>query len=170
LWPMNKGLYVVMGVSGSGKTVIGSALARSLGVEFMEGDDFHPEENVKRMASGIALTDEDREPWLRSIAARLRAAKDAGTGLVVSCSALKRSYRDLLRAEAGEVRFIFLKGTRALIAERLATRSGHFMPSSLLDSQFFALEVPGPDESVWECDVKESPADLVAALVGRAST
>ena len=167
---MNKGLYVVMGVSGSGKTVIGSALARSLHVEFVEGDDFHPEENVKRMASGIALTDEDRAPWLRSIAARLRAAKDAGTGLVVSCSALKRSYRDLLRTEAGEVRFIFLKGTRARIAERLASRSGHFMPSSLLDSQFAALEEPGPDEHVWECDARESPADLVAALVARAST
>ena len=167
---MNKGLYVLMGVSGSGKTVIGSALARSLGVEFVEGDDLHPEENVKRMASGIALTDEDRAPWLRSIGARLRAAKDAGTGLVVSCSALKRSYRDLLRAEAGDVRFIFLKGDRALIGERLATRSGHFMPPLLLDSQFAALEEPGPDEDVWECDVRGSPADLVAALVARVST
>jgi len=167
---MNKGLYVVMGVSGSGKTLIGSALAHSLGVEFVEGDDFHPEENVKRMASGIALTDEDRAPWLRSIAARLRAAKDTGTGLVVSCSALKRSYRDLLRAEAGEVRFIFLKGTRALIAERLATRSGHYMPASLLDSQFAALEEPAPNERVWECDVRVPPPDLVAELVTRAST
>jgi gluconokinase len=167
---MNNGLYVVMGVSGSGKTVIGSALARSLGVEFVEGDDFHPEENVKRMASGIALTDEDRAPWLGAIAARLREAKDAGTGLVVSCSALKRSYRDLLRAEAGDVHFIFLKGTRALIAERVATRSGHFMPSSLLDSQFAALEEPGPDERVWECDVRESPADIVTELMRRAST
>jgi gluconokinase len=167
---MNKGLYVVMGVSGSGKTLIGSALAHSLGVEFVEGDDFHPEENVKRMASGIALTDEDRAPWLRSIAGRLRAAKVTGTGLVVSCSALKRSYRDLLRAEAGEVRFIFLKGTRALISERLAARSGHYMPASLLDSQFAALEEPDPDERVWECDVEESPADLVAELVARAST
>ena len=170
MWRMNKGLYVVMGVSGSGKTMIGSALARSLGVEFVEGDAFHSEENVKRMASGIALTDEDRAPWLRSIAARLRAAKDAGIGLVVSCSALKHSYRDLLRAEAGALRFIFLKGNRALIAERLATRSGHYMPASLLDSQFAALEEPGPDERVWECDVKESPADLVAELVARAST
>jgi gluconokinase len=167
---MNKGLYVVMGVSGSGKTVIGSALARSLGVEFVEGDAFHSEENVKRMTSGIALTDEDRAPWLRSIAARLRAAKDAGTGLVVSCSALKRSYRDLLRAEAGEVQFIFLKGARALIAERLATRSGHYMPASLLDSQFTALEEPGPDERVWERDIRESPADLVAELMARALT
>jgi gluconokinase len=167
---VNKGLYIVMGVSGSGKTVIGSALARSVSLEFVEGDDFHSEENVKRMASGIALTDEDRAPWLRSIAARLRAAKDAGTGLVASCSALKRSYRDLLRAEVGEVRFVFLKGDRALIAGRLATRSGHFMPSSLLDSQFAALEAPAPDEGVWECDVRESPASLVAALVARATT
>ncbi|HEX7595339.1 MAG TPA: gluconokinase [Gemmatimonadaceae bacterium] len=167
---MNKDLYVVMGVSGSGKTAIGSALARSLGVEFVEGDDFHPEENVKRMASGIPLTDEDRAPWLHSIGARLRAAKNAGTGLVVSCSALKRSYRDLLRAEAGKVRFIFLKGARALIAERLASRSGHFMPQSLLDSQFAALEAPEADEGVWECDVRESLPDLVAALVSRAST
>jgi gluconokinase len=122
------------------------------------------------MASGIALTDEDRAPWLRSIGARLRAAKEAGKGLVVSCSALKRSYRDLLRTEAGDVRFIFLKGAGALIAERLAGRSGHFMPQSLLDSQFAALEEPGPDERVWECDVRKSPADLVAALVTRAST
>lgn len=159
-----------MGVSGSGKTVIGSALARALGVEFVEGDELHPEENVKRMASGIALTDEDRAPWLRSIAARLRAAKDARTGLVVSCSALKRSYRDLLRAGAGDVRFILLKGDRALIAKRVATRSGHYMPQSLLDSQFAALEEPGPEEGAWECDVRELPADLVAALVARAST
>jgi gluconokinase len=122
------------------------------------------------MASGIALTDEDRAPWLRSIAARLGAAKDAGTGLVVSCSALKRSYRDLLSAELRELRFIFLKGTRTLIAERIARRSGHFMPPSLLDSQFAALEEPDPDERVWECDVRESPADIVAALVARAST
>jgi len=167
---MSNGLYVMMGVSGSGKTVIGSALARSLGVAFVEGDDFHPEENVKRMASGIALTDEDRAPWLGSIAARLRAAKDAGTGLVMSCSALKRSYRDYLRAEAGELHFIFLKGPRALIAERLAGRTRHFMPQSLLDSQFAALEAPQADEGVWECDVRESPPDLVAALVSRAST
>jgi gluconokinase len=87
----------------------------------------------------------------------------------VSCSALKRSYRDLLRAEAGDVRFVFLKGARALIADRLASRSGHFMPPSLLDSQFAALEQPGPDERVWECDVRESQADLVAALLARAS-
>lgn len=166
---VNKGLYVVMGVSGSGKTVIGAALARALGIEFVEGDSYHSPENVKRMASGIPLTDDDRALWLRSLAGRLRKAKDAGTGLVVSCSALKRSYRDILRAEAGEVRFIFLKGQRALIAERLAGRRGHYMPPSLLDSQFAILEEPSPDEDAWVCDINESPMDIVAALVARAS-
>jgi gluconokinase len=165
---VSKGLYVVMGVSGSGKTVIAAALARALGIEFVEGDDYHSPENVKRMASGIPLTDDDRAVWLRSLAARLREAKDAGTGLVISCSALKRSYRDILRAEAGELRFIFLKGQRALIAERIAGRRGHYMPTSLLDSQFAILEEPSPDEDAWVCDIGESPEDLVAALVARA--
>lgn len=166
---VSKGLYVVMGVSGSGKTVIGAALARALSVEFVEGDDYHSPENVKRMASGIPLTDDDRAVWLRSLAARLREAKDAGTGLVMSCSALKRSYRDILRAEAGELRFIYLKGQRALIAERIAGRRGHYMPTSLLGSQFAILEEPSPDEHAWVCDISESPQDLVAALVARAS-
>lgn len=158
-----------MGVSGSGKTVIGTALARALGVEFVEGDDYHPAENVKRMAAGIALTDNDRALWLRALATRLREEKDAGTGFVMSCSALKRSYRDVLRAAAGEVIFIFLKGRRTLIAERIAGRHGHFMPSSLLESQFAALEEPSADEHAWVCDISEPPEDLVAALVARAS-
>lgn len=158
-----------MGVSGSGKTVIGTALARALGVEFVEGDDYHPAENVKRMAAGIALTDNDRALWLRALATRLREEKDAGTGFVMSCSALKRSYRDVLRAAAGEVIFIFLKGRRTLIAERIAGRHGHFMPSSLLESQFAALEEPSADEHAWVCDISEPPEDLVAALVARAT-
>jgi gluconokinase len=166
---VSRGLYVVMGVSGSGKTVIGTALARALGVEFVEGDDYHPAENVKRMAAGIALTDDDRALWLRALAARLREAKDAGTGLVMSCSALKRSYRDVLRAQAGEVNFIFLKGQRTLIADRIAGRRGHFMPPSLLESQFATLEEPSPDEHAWVCDINKSPKDLVAALVAGAS-
>ncbi|HMI49437.1 MAG TPA: gluconokinase [Gemmatimonadaceae bacterium] len=167
---MSRGLYVVMGVSGSGKTVIGTALARALGVEFVEGDDYHPADNVKRMAAGIPLTDDDRALWLRALAARLREAKDAGTGLVMSCSALKRSYRDVLRAQAPEVTFVFLKGRRDLIAERIAGRHGHFMPPSLLESQFAALEAPSPDEHAWVCDISKAPEDLVAALVARASS
>jgi gluconokinase len=159
-----------MGVAGSGKSLIGAALARALGIEFVEGDDYHSHENVERMSRGVPLTDDDRARWLRSLAARIREAKDAGTGLVMSCSALKRSYRDILRAEASDLRFVFLKGERALIAERLTGRRGHFMPPSLLDSQLAALEEPSPDETAWVCDIRTSPQDLVAALVAGAST
>src|SRR5438874_685194 len=136
-----------MGVSGSGKTAIGARLARALGSEFVEGDDLHPPENVKRMTAGIPLTDDDRRGWLLAIAARLREAKRARIGLVVSCSALKRSYRDLLRSVGEtEVRFVYLAGSRALLAERLAQRRGHFMPPALLESQLSILEEPSPDE------------------------
>lgn len=166
----NNGLYVVMGVAGSGKSVIGSAFGRALGVTFVEGDDYHPPDNIARMAAGIALTDDDRAGWLRSLGARIRDTNAAGVGLVMTCSALKRAYRDVLRVEAAApLRFIFLRGDRALIAKRLATRSGHFMPPSLLDSQFATLEEPMPDEEAWVCDIRESPADLVATLVTRAT-
>lgn len=158
-----------MGVSGSGKSLIGAALARALRIDFVEGDEYHPAENVERMSSGVPLTDDDRVRWLRSLAMRIREAREADTGLVMSCSALKRSYRNVLRAEAGELRFVFLRGTRALLAERLAGRRGHFMPPSLLDSQFATLQEPSPDEEAWVCDIRESPQDLVAALVARAS-
>lgn len=168
---MKPGLYVVMGVAGSGKSLIGAALARALDVGFVEGDDYHPLENVARMASGIPLTDADRLPWLRTVAKRIRDAKDAGTGLVVACSALKRSYRDLLRNASGtpDLQFVFLNGPRALIAERLAGRRGHFMPPTLLDSQFATLEEPAPEERAWVCNIEDSPEHIVAALVARAS-
>jgi len=160
-----------MGVAGSGKSLIGAALARALDVDFVEGDDYHSPDNVARMASGIPLTDADRLPWLRTVAKRIREAKDRGTGLVVACSALKRSYRDLLRTEshAPELQFVFLNGSRALIAGRLAGRHGHFMPPTLLDSQFAALEEPAPDERAWVCNIEDSPEHIVAALVARAS-
>ena len=122
-----------MGVSGSGKSLIGAALARALGIVFVEGDDYHPAENVERMASGVPLTDDDRAGWLCALAERISESKDAGTGLVMTCSALKRSYREVLRADASALRFVFLRGPRALIAERVATRRAHFMPSSLLE-------------------------------------
>jgi gluconokinase len=158
-----------MGVAGSGKSLIGAALAHALGIEFVEGDEFHSAENIERMSRGIALTDDDRARWLRSLAARLREAENAGVGLVISCSALKRSYRDILRADASDLRFVFLKGDRALIAKRLAGRRGHFMPPSLLNSQFATLEEPSPDENAWVCDIRKSPQDLVAALVASTS-
>ena len=166
---MTRGLYVVMGVAGSGKSVIGAAFARALGVEFVEGDKYHSAENMERMSHGVPLTDDDRTLWLRSLAARIREARRADTGLVISCSALKRSYRDILRAEASDLQFVFLKGERSLIAERLAGRRGHFMPASLLDSQLAVLEEPSPDEDARVFDISKSPSEIVAALVASAS-
>ena len=168
---MQTGLYVMMGVCGAGKTLIGSALARELGLEFLEGDALHPPENVKRMAAGIPLTDDDRQGWLLAIAVQIREAKNAGRGLVVSCSALKRMYRDLLRSQGdADVRFVYLAGSRELIATRLANRRGHFMPSSLLESQLATLEEPSPDEQAWVCDISEEPDAIVANLLKRATS
>jgi gluconokinase len=158
-----------MGVSGSGKSLIGAALARALGIDFVEGDTYHPARNVERMAAGIPLTDDDRAGWLRALAARIREARSDGTGIVVTCSALKRAYRDVLRAEAPEVRFVFLRGSRALLADRVAGRRGHFMPPALLESQLATLEEPSVEEEAWICDIAESPERLVADLVARAS-
>ena len=168
---MHTGLYVIMGVCGSGKSVVGARLARALDIEFVEGDGLHPPENVKRMASGIPLTDDDRHSWLTAIAARLREARGAGVGLVVSCSALKRSYRDLLRSLGeADVRFVYLAGSGALLAQRLAQRRGHFMPPSLLESQLSILEEPSPDERAWVCDISAAPHAIVADLVTRTAS
>jgi gluconokinase len=158
-----------MGVSGSGKTTIGPRFARALGVDYVEGDELHPPANVEKMAAGIPLTDADRDPWLRRIAARLRDAKEAGVGLVVASSALKRKYRDLLRSAGDpDAQFVYLKGTRPVIAERLQARHGHFMPPGLLESQFATLEEPGPDEHPWVVDVNQSPDTILADLIRRA--
>lgn len=156
-----------MGVSGAGKSVIGALLARALGMEFVEGDAYHPPANVERMSAGIPLTDEDRQGWLAAIAARLDAARRTGQGLVVSCSALKRYYRDVLRAGHADVQFVYLAGPRALLEQRLAGRRGHFMPASLLDSQLAILEPPSPDEHASTCDIGEPPDVIVAGLAAR---
>src|SRR5258705_1190775 len=149
---VHSGLYVIRAVSGSGKSRIGARSAGELGIEFVEGDALHPPDNVKRMAAGTPLTDDDRRGWLLAIGTRLRDAKRAGRGLVISCSALKRSYRDLLRSAGDDtVRFVYLAGSRALLAERMAQRREHFMPPSLLESQLAILEEPGPDERAWLC-------------------
>ena len=168
--PGHRGRYVVMGVSGCGKTTIGIALARALAVPFVEGDDFHPPENVRRMAGGIPLTDADRAGWLRALAGRLAQARESGAGLVMSCSALRRAYRDVLRAGDPDVRFIFLDGPREVIAERLASRTGHYMPPTLLDSQLATLEKPDPDEDAWLCDLTDSADDIEADLLRRIGT
>ena len=165
------GLYVVMGVSGAGKSVIGKPFAKALGLDFVEGDDYHPPENVQRMSSGIPLTDEHRAGWLQALAERIRAAKDAARGVVVTCSSLKRAYRDVLRAGArpAPLRFIYLRGSREVIAARIGARRGHFMPPALLDSQFDTLEEPTPDEDAWVCDVSRPSQEIVTELVQRAT-
>ena len=136
---------VIMGVSGCGKSSVGEGLAARLGLSYRDGDDLHPPANVDKMRVGIPLTDADRWPWLDRVAQVL--ATDAP--VIVGCSALRRAYRDRLRAGAGgPVRFIHLAGSREVIAGRMAARTGHYMPTSLLDSQFAALEPPGPDEAL----------------------
>ena len=156
-----------MGVSGAGKTVVGTRLAHALGVAFLEGDDLHPTENVRRMTQGIALTDDDRRGWLAAIAARLARARQTGTGLVVSCSALKRAYRDVLRSADPDLRFVHLTGDPALIARRMADRAGHFMPPALLESQLATLEVPVPEEQAWTFDLADPPDTIVAQVLAR---
>jgi gluconokinase len=139
-------LVVVMGVSGAGKTTVGRAIAEKMGWEYAEGDDFHPRANVEKMASGRPLTDEDRWPWLRAIGAWLTAHEAAGRNAVVTCSALRRVYRDLLRQDRPDVRFCHVAADEGLIKERLDHRQGHYMPPSLLPSQLATLEPLEPDE------------------------
>ena len=157
---MHPPLVVVMGVSGCGKSTVGQALASALGVEFIEGDHFHPPRNVELMATGVALTDADREGWLRLLAQQIATARSEGRGLVLSASALKRAYRDLLRGPGGELRFVHLHGAREVLARRMAARTGHYMPATLLGSQLATLEPPGADENAVSFDV-EVPAPLI---------
>jgi gluconokinase len=156
---------VVMGVSGAGKSTVGALLAERLGWPFEDGDAFHPPGNVEKMRAGTPLTDEDRWPWLGAIAARIAAARAAGTGVVVACSALKRAYRDVLRDGQGDVRFLHLTGEPALIMARQAARVGHYMPASLVASQFATLEPPETEADVIDIEVEaEPPAVTQAAL------
>src|SRR5262245_13508966 len=144
---------VVMGVSGSGKSTVGAAVAQRLRVPFEDADDLHPPENVAKMASGHALDDDDRYPWLEAVGAWLAAHPAGG---VMGCSALKRKYRDQLRHHAPEVNFLLLEGSPEVIAKRQASRPGHFMPASLLSSQFATLEPLEPDEDGVVIDVDQS--------------
>lgn len=152
---------VVMGVSGTGKSTVGAALADALGVPFVEGDDLHPAANVAKMAAGIPLTDADRAPWLDAVAAALDRP------VVVACSALKRRYRDRLREAAPGLALVYLHGTAELLAARMEGREGHFMPTALLQSQLDTLEEPAPDEDAIPVDVALRPDEIVELVVGR---
>ncbi|MBG9329034.1 gluconokinase [Corynebacterium belfantii] len=151
---------VVMGVSGSGKTTVGTLLAERLGVEYRDGDDLHSQANIEKMASGIPLNDDDRWPWLAQVGEWL-AAQPAGG--VIGCSALKRSYRDVLRRECPQMVFVHAHGSREVLLERLNHREGHFMPASLLDSQFATLQPLENDEVGHVFDVADSPAQIADA-------
>ncbi|KQO03128.1 gluconate kinase [Arthrobacter sp. Leaf234] len=158
---------VVMGISGSGKTTIATRMAEQLGWVFAEADDFHPPANITKMTSGIALTDEDRWPWLESMRAWLTEQAHAGLSTVVTCSALRRSYRDVLTGADGDVRFVHLLGDTDLILDRMKTRSGHFMPESLLPSQISTLEPLEPDEQGVRIENTGTPAEVVAEVITR---
>jgi gluconokinase len=157
-------VVVVMGVAGSGKSTIGPLIAEALGGDYAEGDQFHPPANIAKMSSGQPLDDADRLPWLEAMARAIRDwhAKDRPT--VLACSALKQRYRDILTGGSHEVRFVFVKGSPELIAGRIGARKGHFMPSTLLDSQFRALEEPGPDAAII-VDAAQPPATIAAAAI-----
>jgi gluconokinase len=163
-------VVIVMGVSGSGKSTIGTLLAMRLQWEFEDGDWFHPQANIDKMHRGIPLTDEDRWPWLAAIAEWIdKTRASAGHG-VVACSALKRRYRDVLIGDRKDVRLVYLKGDEGIIARRFATRHEHFMPQSLLHSQFEALEEPGPAESPITVSIEPAPREIVSRILSALNT
>ena len=157
--------WVVMGVSGCGKSSVGLQLATALGAPFLEGDSYHSYANVAKMSAGMALTDADRADWLRALHAEIDEARQRGSGLVLSCSALKRRYRDLLRAADPQLRFAHLDGPRELIASRMAARAGHYMPPSLLTSQLASLEPLQADEAGIVLDIAKDPTELVRDIL-----
>jgi carbohydrate kinase (thermoresistant glucokinase family) len=158
-------VLVIMGVSGSGKTTVGVLLAGRLHWELADADSFHSAANMQKMRSAIPLTDEDRWPWLHAIAAWIDETRRGGRRGIVTCSALKRSYRDILVGERRDVRLVYLKGDKELIKQRLAKRHGHFMPAVLLQSQFDTLEEPGPDENPIVVSVAAKPEAIAAQVI-----
>jgi gluconokinase len=163
-WPER---VVLMGVAGSGKSTVGEALATHAGASYYDGDDLHPAGNIAKMSRGEPLTDDDRWPWLEKVGQKLAQAEGP---IIIGCSALKRIYRDRIRAEANStVTFVMLSGSRELIASRMSSRTGHFMPTSLLDSQFAALEVPEADERAITVDIDQSLNNVVSSILEKAA-
>src|SRR5215207_6301075 len=160
-------IAVLMGVAGSGKTTVGQAVAERVGWRFQEGDALHPPENVAKMRAGHPLDDEDRAPWLAAVAACIDEWRRQGEAGVITCSALKRQYRDVIIGRRTGVRLIYLAGSGELLAGRLAARRGHYMPASLLDSQLATLEPPTPDEHVLKVSV-DAPVDAIVARIAAA--
>jgi gluconokinase len=158
-------IAVVMGVSGSGKTTVAVLLAAALGCQFQEGDDLHPAANVKKMHGGTPLTDADRLPWLQKIAEEIDGWRARGESGVMTCSALKRAYRDTIIGNRADVTLVYLKGSHDLIRRRMAARHEHFMPVALLDSQFATLQEPTPDEHPITVDVGGRPAEIAEKIV-----
>ena len=158
-------VIVVMGVASSGKTSLGERLAERLGWPFRDADSFHPPANVAKMSGGIPLTDEDRKPWLAAIAAWIDELRASDGNGIVTCSALKKAYRDVIVGTRPDVALVYLKGSRELIGQRMATRQHHFMPPALLDSQFATLEEPGADESPLVVQVEASKEAIVEQVV-----
>lgn len=158
---------VVMGVSGSGKTTVAKGISNLTGLRFAEADEFHSEFNVAMMRAGVPLDDADRWPWLRKLAAWMASRSAEGVSTVLACSALKRSYRDVLRQGPPAIDFVHLDGPAEVIRERMSRRLGHYMPASLLNSQIATLEPPQPDESGLALDVSLPPDELVSAAVSR---
>jgi gluconokinase len=156
-------IVIIFGVSGSGKTTVGKLLAKKLGWQFIEADDFHQKSNIEKMRSGLPLTDEDRWPWLQRLRQQIDTSFADGRNVVVACSALKRAYRDCLRVKDA-VRFVFLRGDYALIEKRLRNRPRHFMNPDLLQSQFDDLEQPRPDENVLSLAIGQSASKIVAEI------
>lgn len=156
---------VLMGVSGCGKSTVGALVAAQLGWAFEDGDGFHPPRNVEKMRAGTPLTDADRWPWLDAIAVRIATARSSGTGVVIACSALKRAYRDRLRDGQADVRFLHLTGDPSLIMARQAARTGHYMPASLIASQFATLEPPDTEADVVDLDVDPDPPTIAQKAI-----
>lgn len=156
---------IVMGVSGAGKSTIAELLSQRLNRPLIEGDSLHPAANIAKMSQGVPLNDEDRLPWLKAIAARIDEARKSRQPVIVTCSALKRAYRDILTGGQHDVGFVYLRGTRNLIASRLKARTDHFMPPDLLDSQFAALQEPGEDEPTIAIAIDAAPTEIVDQIV-----